>query len=284
MAATVIRHLANCVEAQRFGHLLRALQVRDADLADLYYELEIRGEAPGGDGGGEDPRPVVTVGQSIDARSLIDDVLGDDADMDDAQAAGDLSPPEPVRAAVDKAGRFADAVLEHWVGDVRSLAETPRLCTFFRLSPPAMLALASELIAGAGRLGVRDEIAERVRRALSFRMKIEQARAKSALVAATILNGYVNWMGFDRLAAEERPTVGRGEARRTVFQARPDMGDRLVLPAQPAPYDQIQYADWMRAFRQLVEDNAANQDGAAIDVEQNARLGRLLDTLDRLAA
>ena len=131
---------------------------------------------------------------------------------------------------------------------------------------------------------MRDAIAGQVRQALSFRMKIEQARAKSALVAATILNGYVNWLGFDRLPAAARPTVGRGEDRRGIFAPRGAPDDPLVLPDQPTPYDRIQYADWMRAFRQLVEDNAASQDGVAMDVEQNERLGLLITSLNRAAA
>ncbi len=283
-ATAVIRHLAVSVEAQRFGHLMRAVQVNDADLADLYYELEIRGDAPAAGEGEEPPRRVITVGQSVDADSLLSDVLGDDEDLGDAGPVEDLAPPAPAPGAVDKAEQFADAVIEHWITDSRQIAETPRVCTFLRMSPASMSVLVSELIAGADRLAVRDEIARKVRRALSFRMKIEQARAKSALVAATTLNGYVNWLGYDRLAPEKRPTVGRGDDQRMIFAVPAVNDDPLVLPDQPTPYDRIQYADWMRAFRQLVEDNASSLDGVAVDVEQNDRLARLLSSLEPAAA
>ena len=146
-----------------------------------------------------------------------------------------------------------------------------------------MSALASDLISGAQRLDIRSDIAESVRRTLSFRQKIEQARAKAALLAANILNAYVNWLGFDKLPLEERPTAGRGENRRSVFSPRQGGSDSLTLPEQPTPYDEMQYVDWMTAFRRLVEDNASSRDGAAVDVEQNARLGKLVVALERAA-
>ncbi len=281
MAALVVRHLANCVEAQRFGHLLKALQVTDAELADLYYDVEMHGGGVPAENG-EPARPVVAIGRPVTAQKLLEDVFGDE-DPVEAEDAGDVAPPEPGGLPVDKADLFADAVLQHWISEIRAASETPRMCTYFRVSEASMSALASELISGAQRLDIRSDIAESVRRTLSFRQKIEQARAKAALLAANILNAYVNWLGFDKLPLDERPTAGRGENRRSVFSPRQGGGDSLTLPEQPTPYDEMQYVDWMTAFRRLVEDNASSRDGAAVDVEQNARLGKLVVALERAA-
>lgn len=278
MAAVVVKHLANCVEAQRFGHLLKALQVSDSELADLYYEVEMRG----GSEDGEDKRAVVAIGRPVTARTLLEDVFGDD-EVEDMDVTGEVMPPELSAMPVDKADLFADAVLQHWIGEVRAISETPRMCTYFRVSEASVSALASELIAGAQRLDIRTELAERLREALSFRQKIEQERAKAALLAANIVNAYVNWLGFDREPLEDRPTAGRGDHRRPIFAPRPTVNVNLSLPDLPTPYDQMQYVDWMTAFRRLVEDNASSREGTEVDVEQNARLGKLVTALDRAA-
>ena len=283
-AAMVVRNLAQCVQSQRFGQLLRAFQMRDADLADLYYDVETygsNGRAAAEDGGGQ-KRPQVTIGRAVDADELLADVFGETTlppiDMDAADAE-----PASAPAALDHAELFAEEVLKHWMTESRLISETPRLCRYFRMSEPSISTLASELIAGAGRLDLRTRIAEQVRQITAFRQKLDRAAAKPALVAANIINAYVNWLGLDVIAPDERPTAGRGEQRRTVFAPRPAINGQLSLPSEPTRYDQIQYVDWMAAFIHLVEQNASNQDGGAVDVEENARLGALLRSLDAAA-
>ena len=269
-AHKVVKRLAMCIQSQRFGHLLREMQVTDTDLADLYYQVETR---PNGDGAG--PAPVHgAIGTPVDAGALLAEVFGEDLPVAEEEES------TVVPAARDQADRFADAVVERWVDDLHIIADTPRIFGYFRMSEPAMADLVAELIAGAQRLELRDDIARQVRAVTSFRQKLDVAMAKPALVAADIVNGYVNCLGFDGIALEARPMAGQGEQRRPVFAPRPEQDGRLDLPAQQEPFDRTQYVDWMAAFVKLVEDNAASLGGRTIDVAQNSRLGDLLSSLE----
>ncbi len=273
----VVKRLAQCVQAQRFGQLLRAMQVEDAELADLYYQVETR---PNGGGNGEDHAPVpVAIGPAVDADDLLADVFGDALPEVMAEETT-LVPGEKAR---DIAARFADAVLERWMDELHAIADSVRLYHYFQMSESTMTTLVSELIAGSRRLDLRTDIAEQVRQVTSFRQKLDLAMAKPALVAANIVNAYVNWLGFERLAVEARPVAGQGPQRRPIFAPRPPVMGALSLPERQIPYDRNQYVDWMAGFVRLVEDNAASRDGQAVDVAQNARMGELLRALEMAA-
>jgi hypothetical protein len=270
-----VRHLAHCVQAQRFGRLLRVLQLDDAVLADLYYDVETRRGREDGDG---DAAPRMAIGQPVAIETMLGDVFGDESpELLDGQAA----PADDV--VLDHADRYADAVVQHWIGEVRAIADSTRLCNYFRMPDEAMSVLTSEMISGARRLDLRGEIAARVRTITSFRQKLDQAMGRPAFVAAYIINAFVDWLGFESVDPTQRPAVGRGPQRRTVFAPRPLVFGAPELPAEPAPYDQMQYVDWMAAFMRLVEDNASTLEGRQIDVQQNARLGALISGLDRAA-
>lgn len=270
-AANAVRHLAQCAQAQRFGELLRAMQLDDATLADLFYEVEILGTDSGANG----TPPKAAIGQPVTIEAMLGDVFGDDApDM------ATVEPPPEEDTVLDHAGQYADAVVRHWFSEMRAIAETGQLCNYFRMPEPSMSVVVSELIAGARRLALHESMAERVRDITAFRQKLDQAVGKPALVAAHIVNAYVNWLGFDGIDPSRRPTVGRGNAKRTVFAPRPLVHSAPSLPSQPTPYDQMQYVDWLAAFMRLVEDNASTVDGREIDVQQNARIGALIGALD----
>ena len=271
-ATNTVRRLAQCVQAQRFGKLLRAMQLDDALLADLYYQVETG--APASEE--VEDRPLPTIGPTVAADDLLADVFGDDLE---AMLAEESTAPPP-SVPRDHAGAFADAVLERWMEELHALAETARLYHYFQMSEGTMGTLAAELIAGARRLNLRDTIARTVREATSFRQKLDIAMNKPALIAANLLNDYVNYLGFDHMQLADRPAAGKGTARRPVFAPRP-AGDGVIrLPETQMAYDRLQYADWMTAFMRLVEINASSRDGRDVDVVQNARIGELIRALN----
>ena len=276
-AANVVRRLASCVQAQRFGKLLRAMQMDDDLLADLYYQVETRSNDSGGNG---DDRPPPTIGPTVAADDILADVFGDQ--LTDVLSDDEATAPPPA-APRDHAAAFADAVLARWMEELHALADAPRLQAYFQMSENSMATLAAELIAGAQRLDLRDDIARRVRETTSFRLKLDLAMAKPALMAANLVNDYVNYLSFDRVPLEQRPLAGQADQRRPVFSPRPTMEAGLQLPETQSPYDRMQYVDWMAAFVRLVEDNAASRDGRSIDVEQNQRIGDLVRLLDAQA-
>ena len=270
-AANAVRRLAQCVQSQRFGKLLRAMQLDDALLADLYYQVETGSQAREE----RDDRPPPTIGPTVAADDLLADVFGDD--LDTVMAEESTAPPPT--APRDHAGAFADVVLERWMQELHALAETPQLYGYFQLSESTMGTLAAELIAAARRVELRDTIARTVRETTSFRQKLDIAMNKPALIAANLLNDFVNYVGFDGVPLEDRPTAGKGLDKRPVFAPRPRTDGEIHLPDTQTPYDRLQYVDWMAAFVRAVEHNAVSRQGRDIDVAQNARIGELIDAL-----
>ena len=103
--------------------------------------------------------------------------------------------------------------------------------------------------------------------------------AKPALLAATFINRFVARLGFDQDAPEQRPQVEDGGQARPVFAPRPIAHDARGLGPEPSPYTDTFITDWAFAFVQLVRDNATDNQGRNVDLEQNLRLGKLIRDL-----
>jgi hypothetical protein len=52
------------------------------------------------------------------------------------------------------------------------------------------------------------------------------------------------------------------------------------LREDPVNYDRPFFQDWSAAFLRLVDENAMDQGGQLVDIEQNGRLGGILKSLD----
>ncbi|NBC34364.1 MAG: hypothetical protein GVY13_16930 [Alphaproteobacteria bacterium] len=273
LAHRTVKRLAQCVQAQRFGRLLQTMQMTDAELADIYYQVETR---PNGEDEGQSGS-APAIGIPVRADDILAEVFGDEF----SEVMDEETTVVPKSAPRDSAALFADTVLEHWMDELHALADTPRVYNYLQMSESSMSNLVSEIIAGARRLNLRDSIADRVRQITSFRQKLEVAMAKPALIAATIVNAYVDYLGFEGIAPEERPQAGQGDQRRPIFASRLLSNNGPNLTEERVPFDRVQYVDWITAFLNLVESNAMNQDGREVDVAQNARLGDLVKALDR---
>ena len=136
-----------------------------------------------------------------------------------------------------------------------------------------------ELIAGAQRLKLEERIEALVRQVTGFRMKFEQIVALPARLTANLLNNYVDFLGYDALAPEQRPTLALESGPRPLFPPRAVPRGGPQLGEQQSTYDQDYYTDWIRGFLDLVERNARNRAGGDIDLAANQRLGDLLTRL-----
>jgi hypothetical protein len=139
--------------------------------------------------------------------------------------------------------------------------------------------LTAELMAGIRRLGLGARVARAIADA-SYIDKGETAVARPALLACRMINGYVSHLGYDGLPLDQRPVVEAGDGEtRPVFRPRPVAHDARAIGAEPVPFGEDFVADWVFAFFRLVEENASSQDGLQVDVEQNARIGAVVESL-----
>ncbi|MEZ5669413.1 MAG: virulence factor SrfC family protein [Alphaproteobacteria bacterium] len=266
LAQAIAQRLVGSATSQRFGELLRALQVDDEDLESVYYRVE--GLESGSNGHS------VTVGRAADAGAMLSALgLGGSGDANG-------------ESMTDQADRFARASVELWVEKLNKLADDEAAGTYYRVPRGDMSNLIHELVTGATRLGLRRDIAGDVRDQSKYRnVKWDQMMDRVVLLAANHINTFVDYLGFEGQEEALRPAVSaRDGASRPVFRGRPPVDGFPQLSETPSQFDQDYYVDWIAAFMKLVEDNFAMQGEEAIDVEQNSRLGAILERLDALAA
>ncbi|MDS4058412.1 MAG: virulence factor SrfC family protein, partial [Candidatus Contendobacter sp.] len=189
-ARQVAGSLIDCAGEQRFGELLRALQADSDELEGIYYRIETR--LP-------DEKQAIsapTIGAVVDT-SKMKALLGLGA------VAGE--PTEAPRR--DDAALFAREAVAEWMRDLHDLGGNKSLCDYYRVPEASMAEFVKELIAGAQRLKLEERIEALVRKVTGFRMKFEQIVALPARLTANLLNGYVDFLGYDVLALEQRPTL-----------------------------------------------------------------------------
>ena len=261
-AQQVAGSLIDCAGEQRFGELLRALQADSDELEGIYYRIETR--LP-------DEKQAIgapTIGAAVDTGKM-KALLGLGASANE--------PPEAPRK--DDAALFAREAVAEWMRDLQDLSGNKPLCDYYRVPETRMAEFVKEMIAGAQRLKLEERIETLVRQVTGFRMKFEQIVALPARLTANLLNGYVDYLGYDALKLEQRPMLPLESGPRPVFPPRAVPRGGPQLSEQQSTYDQDYYTDWIRAFLDLVERNSRTRAGGEVDLAANRRLGELLARL-----
>jgi len=173
----------------------------------------------------------------------------------------------------------AETAVEVWIEGLKRFEDdVPRLSRFGFTQATAN-ALTGELVHGLRRTGVIGRMTELLR-AISFGHTVDKQAQPASIVCAEAINGFVTYLGFDRMPDRDRPVVELPEGEtRPVFAAHVPSDSAADLPAEPRGIAEGHWTDWAHALLALFEANA--QDGAAgrIDIAQNERLGRILDAL-----
>ncbi|HRY17675.1 MAG TPA: virulence factor SrfC family protein [Candidatus Competibacteraceae bacterium] len=266
-ARQVAARLIDCAGEQRFGELLRSLQTDSDDLESIYYRIETRlpdeTQAAG----------APTIGTAVDTQKM-KVLLG-------LSTSGDKTQEETRK---DDAALFAREVVAEWMRDLQDLSGDKSRCDYYRVPEALMAEFVKELISGAQRLKLEDQIVAQTRRVTGFRMKFEQIVTLPARLTANLLNRYVDFLGYDALALDKRPLLSLENGPRPVFPPRAVPQGGPQLSERQSTYDQDYYTDWIRAYLDLVERNARFHDGAEVDLAANRHLGALLTQLHSAAA
>lgn len=259
-------------ERGRFGALLAAFQVETDQLADLY--LKVAATAESEPAKAEDaPKPKPT-------GRLLGRIAGVAAANGEAPAPGPAGTAQPGERRVE---RYAAAVLEDWIDEMRQTASDEATLRRLQVGSAALSTLVTELAQAAERLKLAQSIQDRLRQAQGVPKQPRHAMAAGALAAGEAVNRFVTGLGFEGVAPERRPkTLDAGGQERPIFTRQVASGEVPSLPAEPQRYDDQIAIDWMAGFLKLVEDNAATLEGSQLDLEQNARLGKLLQALNQV--
>ena len=188
---------------------------------------------------------------------------------------GRSAPPSGVLE--DRAERFAREAAEYWLENMRRVGADDKALSHFGVDRQHLGWLIDELVVGAHRLKLLDQLSHEVR-ALenAANAKWEEIAERQVRTASSALNGYVSALGFDRLPLDQRPGLPPNAPTRRVFEGPTMVNGAPMLSEDPQPIYADYCKDWMRAFLQLAMDNVGYEGGREITPEQNDRLGAIL--------
>lgn len=269
-AYAAIGELEGTAEEGQFGEFLHAFQLESDSLAELYLRIAL-------DPGGEEARAEGGAAKTRASGRLLGRLGAGPGPL----PSGTATPAESAPAGDRRAERFATAVMESWIDEMRQAAQDEQLARELQVQGGTLAGVVSELAQAARRLSLRERLAQRLQQNAGIPRQPKQAMAAGALMASEAINRFVATLGFSALPPEARPLTRdeRGEER-PIFTHAPMQGDYPSLPAERQPFNDQVVVDWMAGFLKLVEDNASTLEGSAIDLEQNRRLGSLLLSLD----
>lgn len=267
LVQTVLRGLSTCIQHQLFGELVATLQVADSALRDIYFRISTARPAEDQNKTKSGSQAAQSTGASVDLGAIFADVFGEE-DGRDAPPSGVLE---------DRAERFAREAAEYWLENMRRIGADEKTLAHFGIDRQHVGWLIDELVVGAHRLKLIDQLSSDVR-ALenAANSKWEEIAERQVRIAASALNGYVSALGFDRMPLEQRPGLPPNAPTRRVFQGPPPVNGAPSLTEEPASIYADYCRDWMRAFLQLAMDNVGYEGGREITAEQNERLGAIL--------
>ncbi len=264
VCARIVEAIYGAADYGCFGLLLEHLHITAPEIAgamtraELQPDTSVRIVATTANGERPRPRPRPRPGQAATA----------------ALAEAEVETDRP--RTLTRAQFLADVALRHWV---ERLYELPDAASRLTVPAPDLQELASELIAGARRLKLAETLAQEIER-WSYLDRGEAALAKPALLATSLFNRYVNFLGIHAVALDRRPVVElEGGQGRPVFAPRAAGDDMRAIGPEPVPFAEDFLTDWVFALDRLVEENATSQEGQLVDVEQNGRVGAIIATL-----
>lgn len=250
-----------------FGEVLRALQPSADHLRSLYIRAEAAAdEVPATSEAATAPAPA-------DAGLISLDFFGGDTPAAPAPTASTA----PATSG-GRAGFFAKAVVSDWIKQLRQLPENAAMRRYLGLPGEVLQNLADELITGALRFKLEDKLIAALHRA-----EVHASTTRSRLadqqvrVASTIINDYVDYLGFSEVPPDARPkSLIPGATGVFAPRPKPPRGGLPVLTPNPLNYSGMYIVDWFEAFRACAIGNAGHAAGSEISPEQNDRLGTVL--------
>ena len=212
---TVLRGLATCIQQQLFGELVAALQIADIgaarDLLPHRHGALLRAR-PTAATASRRRQVTQSTGAAVDLGAIFADVFGEDA--------GRGAPPSGVLE--DRAERFAREAADYWLENMRRVGADEKALSHFGVDRQHLGWLIDELVVGAHRLKVIDQLSHEVRELENAaNAKWEEIAERQVRTASSTLNGYVSALGFDRLPLDQRPGLPPNAPTRRVFEGPP---------------------------------------------------------------
>lgn len=265
VAAEVLHEINDAFDSRKFGRLLEGLSIESRTIRSRIERLPSGIQIVASSG------PTAQASRGSRTRKLPPGAKPPAEDR-----------PKPVTVESDVRSmtreRFqAESAVTAWLERMRQLVERADVESHLHLSARAVSEVTSEIASAARRLKLIDELETEL---VAWNAGKNNPAAAS-VVSAERINILVNKLGVDRMAEGERPVIKDPEdgSERRAFAEEPIRYSALGLPEWSERRDERFMDDWTFALYRLFEDNATSDESGSRNVEQNSRLGAILETL-----
>ncbi len=176
---------------------------------------------------------------------------------------------------------YAEYIIEAWSANMHEVAETDECTDYFHFPKVLLLGVLDEFDAAVMRMGIRKRLEDKFREiARPVDVPKDSKTHKQASYAVGMLNDFVSWMGHNPVETKESErSVSSWKGDVTVFRERPEIEDYPVLGDEFSNFSLQWMQDWLFAFYGVLMDNVAFTDGIKIDLQENSRLGEILEKI-----
>ncbi len=256
---------------RNFVQLLARLKVAESEVRAVFLNV------------GSMRLDVVTAAQESpdSAKPVESDPFGDDDPWAEPTTAGSsAAAPPPVRQR-DRYDHFATHVLNLWTERVRGLTTEATSLAALGIDLKLVGDIGNELVVGAHRNRLTDEIAEQVRKQVAAaNLRWDEVADRCAGIATMLVNDFVAYLGYAKLPEAQRPGFPELPQPRTraVFASPPMPAPGAIpdLGKQRVELERLYFVDWGVSFKQLGLDNVSFSGGREIGEEDNRELGQIL--------
>ena len=255
----ILAAIDDCVARNRFGTFLANLCIDRVDLSDALWVERTSGSQPDPSGNGAPPKPA--------GKGPIASIVGGNAPSVQPQnrPSGNL--------------QLGNAAMRAWTSHMQKMSESEPFARAMGIPALLIREAVAEISGAARRKKLNEQIASRLDRIIHLESN-DAIAAKATTVAARLLNDFVATFGYDLQPVDRRPKVPVGENKeRPVFLSSAVVHDASGIGAERRTFQFDFAVDWCIALRQSLRENASTEDGSMQDPVQNARLGKIVDSL-----
>ncbi|MGB0498439.1 MAG: virulence factor SrfC family protein, partial [Rubricella sp.] len=175
----------------------------------------------------------------------------------------------------------AESALEVWLEGMRAFAEDPSVGERFGMQLETAQVFVSEIAHAARRRALRERMMGELKDAVAnFSFTAQQQSGPASLICAEIINRFIEDFDARALPEGERPVVEMADGTTApVFDEGKPVFSADALTEEPEAFVDRRWTDWTHALFDMFERNALDVDGANLDIEQNMRLGEILQGL-----
>ena len=173
----------------------------------------------------------------------------------------------------------ADTAVDVWIEGLSRLKDDEHQLAVFQLTQENAAALISEMVHGFQRLQCRDLMLSDLRK-VGFGLTVDKQAPPAAIVCSERINDFVTTLGASYMSDSERPEIPLPDGSvRQAFEARTTSDTADDLPAVARAAHTELWTDWVFTLESLFVGNAQDGESGAINVEQNMRIGQIVNGL-----